>query len=81
MTVNPGWGGQSFIDSLARQGRARLRPWPAEAAIEVDGGIDPAQRRFGRGGRRDAVRRRLGGVRRRGPGAAYTEIAAAAGAA
>jgi ribulose-phosphate 3-epimerase len=41
MTVNPGWGGQQFIehslDKLARS-RAIL---PHEVALEVDGGIDP----------------------------------------
>ena len=67
MTVNPGWGGQPFIDSSPDK-VARLRPLAGEAAIEVDGGIDAAQRRLGRGGRRVAVRRRLGGVRGRRPG-------------
>jgi ribulose-phosphate 3-epimerase len=41
MTVNPGWGGQQFIehspDKVARS-RAIL---PREVALEVDGGIDP----------------------------------------
>lgn len=44
MTVNPGFGGQAFIDSMLPKVR-QLRQW-AEAAgrpieIEVDGGIDP----------------------------------------
>jgi ribulose-phosphate 3-epimerase len=40
MTVNPGWGGQSFLrDSVAKL--IRLRAVVGElAAIEVDGGID-----------------------------------------
>jgi ribulose-phosphate 3-epimerase len=39
MTVNPGWGGQSFI--AASPGKVeRLRPLVGEARIEVDGGID-----------------------------------------
>jgi ribulose-phosphate 3-epimerase len=39
MTVNPGWGGQSFIDgSLDKVNR--LRPLAGDATIEVDGGID-----------------------------------------
>ena len=64
MTVNPGWGGQPFIP--ARIGkierlRALLGPGPA---LEVDGGIDARDRRRLRGGRSDAVRRRLGRLRR-----------------
>ena len=41
MTVNPGWGGQAFIE--ASPGKvARLRELAPESLIEVDGGIDPA---------------------------------------
>jgi ribulose-phosphate 3-epimerase len=40
MTVNPGWGGQSFIEGSIEK-IARLRQLlPASCAIEVDGGID-----------------------------------------
>jgi ribulose-phosphate 3-epimerase len=39
MTVNPGWGGQAFIDSSPGK-VARLRELAGDAAIEVDGGID-----------------------------------------
>jgi ribulose-phosphate 3-epimerase len=39
MTVNPGWGGQSFISSSPEK-VARLRDLVGEAALEVDGGID-----------------------------------------
>jgi ribulose-phosphate 3-epimerase len=40
MTVNPGWGGQKFLDhSLVRLRRLRELLGP-EPAIEVDGGID-----------------------------------------
>jgi len=42
MTVNPGWGGQSFIRSQLdkiRRVRAMLGP---DVAIEVDGGVNPA---------------------------------------
>jgi len=39
MTVDPGWGGQAFIPSSPAK-VARLRNLAAEAAIEVDGGID-----------------------------------------
>ena len=39
MTVNPGWGGQAFIESSPGKVQ-RLRPLAEGAAIEVDGGID-----------------------------------------
>ncbi len=39
MTVNPGWGGQAFIESSADK-LARLSPLAGETPIEVDGGID-----------------------------------------
>jgi ribulose-phosphate 3-epimerase len=39
MTVNPGWGGQSFIASGPEK-VARLRSVAPRPAIEVDGGID-----------------------------------------
>jgi ribulose-phosphate 3-epimerase len=41
MTVNPGWGGQPFIEhSLEKMKRTRAIIG-SEAALEVDGGIDP----------------------------------------
>ena len=80
MTVNPGWGGQPFIaDSPGKV--ERLSELVGAGAIEVDGGIDPGT---------------AGGVAAAGaslfvagsavfgaddPGAAYTAIAEAAGAA
>src|SRR6201994_679323 len=39
MTVNPGWGGQSFIASSPDKVE-RLRPLVGTAKIEVDGGVD-----------------------------------------
>ena len=39
MTVNPGWGGQSFI-AASPDKVARLAPLVGEAQIEVDGGVD-----------------------------------------
>ena len=39
MTVNPGWGGQSFIDTSPEKVE-RLLPLAGGAAIEVDGGVD-----------------------------------------
>ncbi len=80
MTVNPGWGGQSFIEGSPDK-ISRLGPLVGEAKIEVDGGIDTST---------------AGSVASAGaslfvagsavfgsddPAAAYTEIAAAAGAA
>lgn len=40
MTVNPGWGGQSFIGSALDKVR-QIRSWSPNVHIEVDGGIDP----------------------------------------
>jgi ribulose-phosphate 3-epimerase len=41
MTVNPGWGGQAYIEGSERK-VARLRELlPETTRIEVDGGIDP----------------------------------------
>jgi len=80
MTVNPGWGGQSFIPTSPAKVE-RLAPLVGEARIEVDGGVDTAT---------------AGSVAAAGaslfvagsavfgaddPAAAYTAIAAAAGAA
>jgi ribulose-phosphate 3-epimerase len=41
MTVNPGWGGQAFIESSPAKVE-RLRRLAGDARIEVDGGIDTA---------------------------------------
>ena len=79
MTVNPGWGGQAFIESSPNK-ISRLVPLAGGAKIEVDGGIDAST---------------AGPVAEAGaslfvagsavfgaadPVAAYTEIVAAAGA-
>ncbi|MBM3666447.1 MAG: ribulose-phosphate 3-epimerase [Actinobacteria bacterium] len=79
MTVNPGWGGQPFIPGSPDKVR-RLRELVGEAAIEVDGGIDP--------GTAPSVAEAGAGLFVAGsavfgaddPGAAYQAIAAAAGA-
>ena len=42
MTVNPGWGGQSFIESSPAKLAVLRQLLPASCAIEVDGGIDPS---------------------------------------
>jgi ribulose-phosphate 3-epimerase len=39
MTVNPGWGGQSFIETSPDK-LERLTPLVGDARIEVDGGVD-----------------------------------------
>jgi ribulose-phosphate 3-epimerase len=80
MTINPGWGGQDFLGSSLDK-LERLGPYVGDARVEVDGGIDAAT---------------AGSVAAAGaslfvagsavfgatdPAAAYTAIAAAAGAA
>jgi ribulose-phosphate 3-epimerase len=40
MTVNPGWGGQSFIPQTLDKVRALREQLGPEAIIEVDGGVD-----------------------------------------
>ena len=40
MTVNPGWGGQPFIDASPSKLR-RLKELHPDAVLEVDGGINP----------------------------------------
>ena len=42
MSVNPGFGGQSFIDTSLDKLRATRKYLPAEVALEVDGGITAA---------------------------------------
>jgi ribulose-phosphate 3-epimerase len=80
MTVNPGWGGQPFIESSPQKVR-RLRELVPDAAIEVDGGIDAGTA----GSVADAgATLFVAGSAIFGagdPAAAYAEIAKAAGAA
>ena len=80
MTVNPGWGGQAFIESSPDK-VARLGAVVGDARIEVDGGIDTATA----GTVADAgASLFVAGSAVFGsddPAAAYTAIAAAAGAA
>jgi ribulose-phosphate 3-epimerase len=40
MTVNPGWGGQPFIEHSIQKLERLRRLLPAEVPIEVDGGVD-----------------------------------------
>jgi ribulose-phosphate 3-epimerase len=79
MTVNPGWGGQAYIDGSDKVGR--LREILGGATIEVDGGVDA-----GTAGAIAAAGASLfvAGSAVFGaadPAAAYAEIATAAGAA
>jgi ribulose-phosphate 3-epimerase len=79
MTVNPGWGGQSYIEGSENK-VARIKQLMPQSAIEVDGGIDvntaPAAAQAG-------ARLFVAGSAIFGapdPAAAYAQIAAAAGA-
>jgi ribulose-phosphate 3-epimerase len=79
MTVNPGWGGQSFIPESPDK-VARLSGLIGEAAIEVDGGIDArtAPEVAAAGASLFVAGSAVFGTD--DPAAAYSEIAAAAGA-
>ncbi|HEX4670370.1 MAG TPA: ribulose-phosphate 3-epimerase [Solirubrobacterales bacterium] len=79
MTVNPGWGGQSFIRTSPAKVE-RLRPLVGEARIEVDGGIDTATAGpiATAGASLFVAGSAIFGAS--DPAAAYTAIAAAAGA-
>ncbi|SFE47246.1 ribulose-phosphate 3-epimerase [Roseivivax sediminis] len=44
MTVNPGFGGQSFIDTCLPK-VAQLRAWAPHLHIEIDGGVGPGNAR------------------------------------
>ena len=69
MTVNPGWGGQTYIDtSTVKVARLRELLGPG-VPIEVDGGIDAATAGPAASRGRDAVRGGLLDLRRRRPGA------------
>ena len=41
MTVNPGFGGQKFIDMTAKVRRLRAMIGDRPVHIEIDGGVDP----------------------------------------
>jgi ribulose-phosphate 3-epimerase len=79
MTVNPGWGGQPFIDhSIAKLARLRAL-LPDGVPLEVDGGIDAstAARCAQAGASTFVAGSAVFG--RRDPGQAYLEIARAVG--
>jgi ribulose-phosphate 3-epimerase len=79
MTVNPGWGGQSFIETSPEK-LERLAPLVGSARIEVDGGVDAstAGPLAAAGAHLFVAGSAIFGVK--DPAAAYTEIAKAAGA-
>jgi ribulose-phosphate 3-epimerase len=80
MTVNPGWGGQAYIDtSTAKVARLRELLGPA-MPVEVDGGIDAASAGSvsAAGATLFVAGSSIFGAQ--DPAAAYREIAAAAGA-
>jgi ribulose-phosphate 3-epimerase len=80
MTVNPGWGGQAFVEGSVEK-VSRLAGVIGEAKIEVDGGIGPttAKPTAEAGASLFVAGSAIFGAA--DPAAAYTEIAAAAGAA
>jgi ribulose-phosphate 3-epimerase len=79
MTVNPGWGGQSFIETSPEKVE-RLAPLAGKARIEVDGGVDAATAGplAAAGAHLFVAGSAVFGAA--DPAAAYTEIVAAAGA-
>ena len=68
MTVEPGFGGQSFMaDQMpkVREVREAVRRHGGEIWVQVDGGVSRRHHRAVRRGRRRRVRGRVGGLRRR----------------
>ncbi|HEU5106063.1 MAG TPA: ribulose-phosphate 3-epimerase [Solirubrobacterales bacterium] len=80
MSVNPGWGGQSFIETSPEKVE-RLMPLVGGAAIEVDGGVDKetAGPLAAAGAQLFVAGSAVFGAAE--PASAYTEIVDAAGAA
>jgi len=79
MTVNPGWGGQEFIEASIDKVRRLRSVLPDRVAIEVDGGIDE---HTARPCREAGARLFVAGSAVFGapdPAAAYGAVAAAAG--
>src|ERR1700754_1464386 len=79
MSVNPGWGGQSFIPSSPGK-IERLRPLVGEAAIEVDGGVDVGTAASVADAGASLLVAGSAVFGSDDPAQAYTDIAAAAGA-
>ena len=68
MTVNPGWGGQPFIEHSLDKIRRLRALLPEAVALEVDGGIDPETAGPCAEAGATSLRRRLARLRRAGPG-------------
>jgi ribulose-phosphate 3-epimerase len=79
MTVNPGWGGQAFIESSPDK-VARLKALVGEARIEVDGGVDTATAGAVASAGASLFVAGSAVFGAEDPAAAYTAIATAAGA-
>ena len=80
MSVNPGWGGQSFIDGSPAKIR-RLGELLPEALHEVDGGVDPTTASSVADAGATLLVAGSAIFGRPDPAAAYAELAGAAGAA
>jgi ribulose-phosphate 3-epimerase len=81
MSVNPGWGGQSFIpESLARIERVRELVGP-DARVEVDGGVDAGNAAAVAAAGADVLVAGSAIFAASDPSAAYSAVAASAGAA
>jgi len=77
MTVNPGWGGQPFIEPMLAK-VARLRAMlPADVALEVDGGVDAGSAARCRGAGANLLVAGSAVFGAPDPGAALRELAAA----
>lgn len=80
MTVNPGWGGQPYIEGSERkiaELRERIGP---QVALEVDGGIDSVSAGPAAGAGANLFVAGSSVFGKPDPGAAYREVAQAAGA-
>jgi ribulose-phosphate 3-epimerase len=77
MTVNPGWGGQAFIEGSPDK-VSRLAPLVGEAKIEVDGGIDASTAGSIAAAGASLFVAGSAVFGSEDPAAAYTEVAAAA---
>ena len=80
MTVNPGWGGQSFIEGSEQKVAALRAVAGAGVPIEVDGGIDPRTGALCAGAGATLFVAGSSIFGQSDPASAYTDLAAAAGA-